>query len=108
MLSILRFLELFAIGVIECFLSALNTKFLQKNKKLLCFIVSYISILIWWFVLRLMVNDINNVAIINIYAIGFALGDVLALMFDGYLDKIAKIKGYKVKRKRKVKGRIKK
>lgn len=93
-------IKMFIIGAIECFLSAMNTKFLQRNKKLPCFIISYANILIWYYVLRIVIDDLTNLYIINLYALGFALGDVLALLFDNYLDKLAKFKGLKLKKKK--------
>lgn len=103
----IQFVELFFVGIIECFLSALHTKFLQKSKKLFCFIVSFLNILIWWYVLRIMVENLTNIYMIIVYGIGYASGNICALLFDGYLDKLAKIKGFKIK-KRKRKLRLKK
>ncbi len=87
-------------GIVECFLLSLNTKFLQKNKKLPCFIVSLLSIIIWYYVISTVVENMHNWKLLMCYAIGFSSGDVLAIEFDVYLEKLAKIYGLKFKKKK--------
>lgn len=91
---------LFFIGILECFLSALNIKFLQRGKKIACFIISTLSIFIWYYLLVLLIENLKKFWLITFYAIGFGLGDVLALWFDQYLSKLAKSKGIKMLRKK--------
>lgn len=90
---------LFFIGIIECFFSALRYKLLQKNKQLFCMIISYTNIFIWYFMLRAVIDNINNLYLIAVYAAGYSLGDMLAIRFDTYLSKLAALKGLKLKRK---------
>lgn len=97
------YLWMFGIGLLECFLLALNTKLLQKNRKILCFIVSFFSIYIWYYVIASVVDNLHKWYIILPYAIGYALGDVLAIMFDKYLELLAKIKGVTLKKHKHIK-----
>jgi uncharacterized protein YebE (UPF0316 family) len=90
---------MFGIGILECFLLALNTKLLQRNRKILCFIVSFISIYIWYYVIASLVENLHKWYIILPYAIGYASGDVCAILFDDYIETVAKFKGIKLKKK---------
>lgn len=98
-LSIIIGLGWIMLGVIECFLQSLNTKLLQRNHKTGCFIISFINIMIWFFVLSTIIENINAVGLIILYGLGYASGDVLAIVFDKYLVKIARMKKGKFIRK---------
>lgn len=89
--SIFKTITVFSIGIIECFLISLNTKLLQKNKKILCFITSFINILVWYKVILLATDKLQSIYILP-YALGFATGNVLAIIFDSYLDKVIQFK----------------
>jgi uncharacterized protein YebE (UPF0316 family) len=102
---LLKFGWVFLVGFIECFCSTLNTKFVVRNNRLLSFLTAFLNILIWAYVVALTVENIKNFSIIVIYAIGFGIGVLFAIQFDKYLDKIAKFKGLKLKKKKRVKAR---
>lgn len=104
----LNLIALFIIGIVENFLLALNIKLLQRNKKLKCFIVSFIGIIIWYYVIATVVENLFKLIVIVSYALGFALGDVLAIQFNQYLEKVARSKGLKLRIKRNVKRQGKK
>lgn len=101
-------LWVFIIGIVENFLLALNTKFLQRNRKLYCFTTSFIYVIIWFTVIAIAVDNIHNWIMKLSYAFGFASGDVGGIIFNNYLEKIAKSKGLKLKVKRNVKRKSKK
>ncbi len=86
------------IGIIECFFLSLNTKFLQRSKKLPCFIVSFINVLLWFVVIGLAVENLKNWGMKLSYALGFATGDIFAIMIDAHLEKLAKFRGIKMKK----------
>jgi uncharacterized protein YebE (UPF0316 family) len=98
----LRALILFAVGIVESFVLSLNTKFLQGNKKLASFIIAFIGIFIWYYVISSVIENLHNIWIIFSYAIGYASGDVLAILFDKYLVKVAKNYGLKWRRRRRL------
>lgn len=100
---ILQAIGLFIVGIVENFLLALNIKFLQRNRKLHCFIVSYFGILVWYYIISTVVENLHIFVIIHSYALGFASGDVLAIYFNQYLERIAKSKGLKLRVKRDIK-----
>lgn len=100
--------KLFFIGILESFIIAINYKFLQRSKKLLLFFSSFVNVLIWCLVVYVIAN--TNLSSYNkyVYALGFSLGSVTGVYFDNYLEKLAKFKGLKLKKKRKKKGNRKK
>ena len=92
MISIVKYIIYLILGLIECFGLSLNTKFRQRNKKAGAFLTSFINILIWGTVLSTFIQAISK-SLLCTYALGFAIGDVLAIIFDNYLEKLAKIRG---------------
>jgi uncharacterized protein YebE (UPF0316 family) len=67
----------------------------------LCWIISFINILIWFYVISKLIENLHNIWIILIYAIGFASGDLLAIQFDKKLELLAKMRGVKYRKKKK-------
>ena len=97
----LNYFLFFILGVIECFGTTLNTKFVQRDKKSLSFITSFINILVWAFILTSLIESMGKSwDLVVIYALGYALGDVLGIIFENYLEKLAKLRGFKIRRKR--------
>jgi len=87
------------VGLIEAFCSTLNSKFRQKSKRILTFVTSFINIFVWYCLLRMVIENIANINLAIVYGIAYALGDVLGLLFDTYLEKIAKFRGIKYRRR---------
>jgi len=103
---IIKCIIYFIVGIVESFGVSLNTKFIQRNKKLYSFVISFVNILIWGYVLLGFIEGIGHY-ILFFYALGFGTGDVLAITFDNYLEKLAKIKGLSFKKKLKYKRKKK-
>jgi high-affinity K+ transport system ATPase subunit B len=85
------------IGFIECFLITLDTKFVQRNKKLLVFIVSVINIEIWAYIVTSL--PAMKGGVLHLYALVYGYSATLAITFDNFLEKIAKMKGKKLSSK---------
>ena len=88
------------IGLVECFGLALNNKFLQRSKKLPCFISSFVNQILWFIVIGIAVETLHNWGLRLVYALGFAAGDILAIILDNKLEKLAALKKVKFIRKR--------
>jgi len=65
---------LFLIGILEMVIATIWTKVVTKTKILASGTVTMVNILIWFYVLQTMVNDINNWKLALLYAFGCALG----------------------------------
>jgi len=87
-------------GFIEAFGTTLNSKFRQKSMKLRTFISSTLNILVWVYIISKIIENISNLRLIIVYAFSYALGDVVGLIFDQHLDKLAILKGIRFKKKR--------
>jgi len=96
----MTYLFAFIIGVVECFFLALNTKFLQQNKKIACFLSSFFTVVLWFVVIGIAVENLHNWGMKLSYALGFSLGDVGAIMMDSYLIKLAKLRGIHLKKRK--------
>ena len=87
---ILQLILLFLVGLIECFIITLHTKFIQNSRIFLSSITCTVNIFIWWYVIRVAVKSDGNIAIIIFYTLGFILGNTLALKFNTFLEGIIK------------------
>jgi uncharacterized protein YebE (UPF0316 family) len=67
-------LMLFLIGVLEMVIATVWTKVVTKTKVLASGTVTMVNIMIWFYVLQVMVNDINNWKLALLYAFGCAVG----------------------------------
>jgi uncharacterized protein YebE (UPF0316 family) len=95
-----KLILIFLVGLLEAFLTTLNSKFRQKSNKLLSFITAFVSIFVWIYIVSQIVENISHFWLIASYALSYSLGDVLGLIFDKYLEKLAKIRKIKFFRRR--------
>lgn len=95
------------VGLLESFISTIYSKFRQRGKYLFTAISCVIYNVTWFYMLAKVIENISNWILIAIYIIFCAIGDVLGLRFDKHLEKLAKLRGIKLKRNKKY-GRRKK
>jgi purine-cytosine permease-like protein len=97
---------MFVLGFVEMFITAYWTKVVSESRVLMSGLVTVVNILIWFYVLRTFVDDINNFYLVIIYTLGCASG----VMFSGYLSNKEKakkkLKREKTERANKLKTRI--
>ena len=72
---------LFFIGIIEMFIVTIWTKTVSNTQILASGAVTMVNVLIWYYVLQRIVGDIGNWQLAVLYALGCALGTVLATCF---------------------------
>lgn len=85
---VFNILKIFFIGVAESFFNSFNTKTVMKNLQFLSFIVSMIAVLLWYYVIVMVVEDIKNFWLILAYGCGNGLGDVFIIKFDTCIERI--------------------
>jgi len=56
--------------------------------QILSFFVSIICALLWYYLIMIVVENINNLCLIVAYGCGNGLGDVITIRFDAYIDKM--------------------
>lgn len=88
----------FWIGIVESFLADLNILFLNKKHYSGCFITSVLNTIVFYMVIvNIMKND-QSVLLIVANSFGIGAGEILALIFYDYLNKVAKKFGKKLKK----------
>jgi uncharacterized protein YebE (UPF0316 family) len=74
-------MSLFFVGIIEMLIITVWTKLVTKTQIFASGIVTVIHILIWYYVLQSVVNDINNLRLIALYTLGCALGTMVSTWY---------------------------
>jgi len=96
----IKYIIIAIVGIIEAFGSTLNSKFRQRSNKIATAISSFIYALIWYYLIAMVIENIKNLWLVIDYGIFYSIGDVLALYFDTYLEKLSKIKGFRKRKKK--------
>jgi uncharacterized protein YebE (UPF0316 family) len=84
---IFQILILFAIGVLEELIAILYYKACEKEFKYATGIFQILRVFIWYFVLRTIIENIDNLWLILSYAGGGAWGDYISLTIQPHLEK---------------------
>jgi len=72
---------LFFVGILEMLIVTTWTKVVSKTQIMASGFVTLINILIWYYVLETVVNDLNNWRLVVFYAFGCALGTMLSMYY---------------------------
>jgi len=72
---------LFFLGIIEMIIVTAWTKSVTETKIWASGAITMVNVLIWYFVLQTIVDNINNWSIALLYALGCSLGTVLTTFF---------------------------
>lgn len=72
---------LFFIGVLEMIIISVWTKTVSETKVVVSGVVTLINVVIWYYVLQEIVNDISNWQLIALYAVGCAIGTMATTLF---------------------------
>lgn len=89
-----------AVGFLEMLFWSLQTKSLVKDRMVNTFVFTFISIVIWFYVVSKVAENVNNIWLMLNYAIGCAGGNCLTIKIDAYIDKIARVRLWKKKHKK--------
>lgn len=85
---------LFLIGIVEMIVVTAWTVVVSESKVLKSGVITSINVLIWYYILNIFVNDINNWVLIAMYAAGCSVGTMLTT----YFFKVQKKKARAVKK----------
>ena len=91
---------IFFIGIVEMIISTTWTHFVSKNMILSSGSITFINILIWYYVLDKIINNLENFWFVLIYALGCAIGTMISIF---YLD----CKEKKTKARARIKAQLK-
>ena len=82
---------IFFVGIIEMIIVTAWTKTVTKTKVLASGVITVINILIWYYVLDKIVNNLENIWIVLSYAFGCAVGTMISTYYLGYKEKRKKV-----------------
>jgi len=69
---------IFILGVIEMFVIAYWTKTVVESRIYMSGVITIVNILIWFYVLRTFVDNLDNWYLVMFYALGCAVGTMLS------------------------------
>ncbi len=68
----------FAIGVVEMFIVAAWTKFVSNSQVVASGVVTFVNTIVYFYVLSALLTNVSNTPVIIAYALGCALGTMIA------------------------------
>ena len=74
-------MTLFLVGIVEMLVVSIWTKVVTDSKVMVSGIVTLINVLIWYYVLEAVLNDLGNWTVVLTYALGCAVGTMLCTSF---------------------------
>lgn len=78
---------------------SLQTKSLVKDKMLNTFLFTFSSVVIWFYIVSKVAENVNNIWLMMAYSIGCGLGGCITIKIDAYIDKLAKARLWKRKKR---------
>ncbi len=72
---------LFFVGIVEMIIVTVWTKMVSDTQVVASGVVTMVNILIWYYVLETIVNDIGNWQLVALYAVGCAVGTVITTFY---------------------------
>ena len=72
---------LFFIGILEMLIVTAWTKTVTKTRIFTSGAITMVNVIIWYYVLQTIVDDISNWKLVVLYAVGCALGTILTTSF---------------------------
>ncbi len=74
-------MTLFFVGVLEMIIVTLWTKLVVETRVVASGVITMVNILIWYYVLQAIVDDISNWRLVLLYAFGCAVGTVISTYY---------------------------
>lgn len=81
MISPIFLVTIFFVGLAEMLIVTAWTKAVSNTKVWESGIISWINVIIWYYVLQAIINNVNNWSIAVVYAFGCAAGTMLTTYF---------------------------
>jgi uncharacterized protein YebE (UPF0316 family) len=78
---------LFFIGIIEMLIVTAWTKVVTKTRIFASGVITMINIIIWYYVLQTIIENINNWQLVILYALGCSVGTMIATFYFSLQEK---------------------
>ncbi len=72
---------LFFVGVIEMIIVTMWTKLVVETRIVASGVITMVNVLIWYYVLQTIVDDISNWKLVFLYAFGCAIGTIASTYY---------------------------
>jgi len=82
----------FSVGFLEMVFWALQTKALIRDRIFSTFLLTFISVVIWYYVVENVAKNIDRPLLMIIYSLGCAMGTALTIKFDMWLEKLSDLR----------------
>ncbi len=83
---------IFFVGLAEMLIVTAWTNAVSKTKVLESGVISWLNVIVWYYVLQAIINNVNNWAIAVVYAFGCASGTMLTTYFFSIRDAKSNVK----------------
>lgn len=74
-------MALFFVGILEMLITTCWTKIITRSQIAAGGVVTMINVLIWYYVLQKVVDQIENWGLVLLYALGCAIGTVISMTY---------------------------
>ena len=81
------FILILFLKIVEAFTSTISTIFLIDEKRIMSSVLSFIQVIIWFLIIKLALDDSNEILIAISYAAGYSIGTYLASLISTRLSK---------------------
>ena len=78
---------LFLIGFIDMAIVTFWTRAVAKSQVVMSGAITFVNVIVWYYVLRKVVEDIGNWQLIMLYALGCTMGTVASTLYFNWHDK---------------------
>ena len=72
---------LFFMGILEMIIISMWTRFVSESKIMASGITTVVNIFIWYYVLQSVIDDIENINLVALYALGCAVGTMITTAY---------------------------
>ena len=97
-MSVIAISIFFIAGFLEMLTWSLQTKALIKDKMMNTFIFTALAVLIWYYVVDHIAQNISSLYLMGAYVLGCSFGNCATIKLDRYIDKIARMRLWKKRR----------
>lgn len=77
---------LFFVGILEMIIISMWTRFVSESKIMASGLTTVVNIFIWYYVLQSVIDDIENINIVVLYALGCAVGTMITTAYFQHRD----------------------
>ncbi len=72
---------LFFMGILEMIIISMWTRFVSESKIMASGLTTVVNIFIWYYVLQSVIDDIENINLVALYALGCAVGTMITTAY---------------------------